>query len=129
MKIIPVAISVALALVPALARADGSAVTIVTSQFCDHVDHGKPVGDAKSISDAHKAIYWLDMANGGDATQVTLVWKVEGKEIQRQSLDVGQSPHWHTWGGRPLASGASGKIDVEVLDAAGNSLKQDSISL
>jgi hypothetical protein len=129
MKTLPIVVSVALAFVPALAHADGSAVSVVTSQFCDHVDHGKPVGDAKSIADAHKAIYWLDMANTGDATQVTLVWKIDGKEIQRQSLDVGQSGHWHTWGGRPLLSGATGKVDVEVLDAAGNSLKQDSLAL
>jgi hypothetical protein len=46
--------------------------------------------------------------------------------VQRQSLDVGRSPHWHTWGIRPL--GGAHKVDVEVLDASGHSLKTDSLS-
>jgi hypothetical protein len=122
----PMMVSLA-ALVPSLAHADGAAVSCVAGQFGDHIDHGKAVGDAKSIADAKKVVYWVDMANTGEATQVTLVWKIDGKEIQRQSLDIGQSPHWHTWGTRPLAGGS--KIEVQVLDASGTSLKEDALSL
>jgi hypothetical protein len=71
-------------------------------------------------------VYAVDIANPGEATQVTLVWTLDGHEVQRQSLDVGHSGRWHTWGIRPL--GNAKKIDVEVLDASGRSLKTDSVS-
>jgi hypothetical protein len=108
------------------ARADGGAVTCADGRFGDHVESGHAVGDAASIFAARKAVYSVDIANTGEATTVTLVWTVDGKEVQRQSLDVGRAPHWHTWGMRPLAGGQ--KVDVEVLDAAGASLKKDSIA-
>jgi hypothetical protein len=119
-----VAPAVMLATSPAFA--DPGSVACADGKFGDHIEEGRPVGDAASIFLAKKAVYWVDVANQGAATQVTLVWSVDGKEVQRQSLDVGQSPHWHTWGIRPLQSAT--KIDVEVLDAAGTSLKKDSIS-
>jgi hypothetical protein len=86
-----------LALTPSLAHAEGGAVSVADAKFADHIESGQPAGDAKGIAAAHKAIYWIDAANTGDATQVTLVWTVDGKEVQRQSLDIGQSPHWRTW--------------------------------
>ena len=126
---VPMLVSVAaLVMAPSLAHAEGGAVTCVAGQFGDHIDHGKAVGDAKSIADARKVVYWVDVANTGEATQVTLVWRIDGKEIQRQSLDIGQSPHWHSWGTRPLG-GAGGKIEVQVLDASGASLKEDALTL
>jgi hypothetical protein len=116
----------ALILLPTVAYADGGTVTCVEGKFGDHVEEGRPVGDSGSVFTAKKAVYWVDMANDGEASQVTLVWSVDGKEVQRQSLDVGRSPHWHTWGSRPLGEGK--KVDVQVLDAAGKVLKEDSVS-
>jgi hypothetical protein len=107
---------------------DAAAISVVDAKFADHVEAGKPAGDAKSIATAHKAIYWVDAANAGEAAQLTLVWKIDDKEVQRQSLDVGRSPHWHTWGSRPLPAGAK-TVSVQVLDAAGKSLKEDAITL
>jgi hypothetical protein len=117
----------ALVLIPALALADDASMTVVDGKFGDHIEQGRPAGDAKGIADAHKAIYWVDVANTGDATQVTLVWTIDGKEVQHQSLDVGHSPHWRTWGSRPVAG--AHKIDVQVLDVSGKSLKEDSVTL
>jgi hypothetical protein len=116
-----------LLLLPTLAYADGGTVVCVDGKFGDHVEQGRPVGDAGSVFSAKKAVYWVDVANDGDATQVTLVWSIDGKEVQRQSLDVGRSPHWHTWGMRPLG-GEAKKIDVQVLDAAGKVLKEDMLA-
>jgi hypothetical protein len=117
----------ALALLPSPARADDAAVSVADGKFADHIEGGQPAGDAKGIAAAHKAIYWVDVANSGDATQVTVVWTVDGKEVQRQSLDVGHSPHWRTWGSRPIGNAKT--VAVQVLDSAGKSLKEDSITL
>jgi hypothetical protein len=113
-------------LVPAVALADGD-VSCVSGQFSAAVDHGKPQGGADEIATAKRATYFVDVANPGAPTQVTLVWSLDGKEVQRQSLEVGTSPHWHTWGSRPL--GNAKDIQVELLDASGGSLKTDSMSL
>lgn len=113
-------------LIPAAALAAGD-VSCVSGQFAASVESGKPTGDASAIASQHKATYFLDISNPGAPTQVTLVWKLDGKETQRQSLDVGTSSHWHTWASRPL--GRATHVDVEVLDLSGASLKTDSLTL
>ncbi len=122
----PVTLSLAATASADTAPADAPAVACVSGQFADHVEAGHPAGDVASIFAAKKAVYFVDVSNPGEATQVTLVWTLDDHEVQRQSLDVGRSPHWHTWGSRPL--GDAHKVDVEVLDAAGHSLKKDSIT-
>jgi len=104
-----------------------STVACIDGRFGDHVEKGRAEGDAKSIVSANKAVYSVDVANKGEPTQVTLVWSVDGKEIQRQSLDVGRAPHCHTWGWRP--AGHAKSIEVRVLDADGNELRKDAIAL
>ncbi|HEX7665700.1 MAG TPA: hypothetical protein VF407_14335 [Polyangiaceae bacterium] len=116
----------ALSLVPAAALAAND-VSCVSGQFAGSIEGGKPQGDASAIASAHKATYFVDVSNPGAPTQVTLVWKLDGKEVQRQSLDVGTSSHWHTWGSRPIGNAQT--IDVELLDPSGASLKTDSLSL
>ncbi len=114
------------ALASTAARADDApSVACVAGEFGDHVDQGRASGDSAAIFAAKKAVYWLDVANAGEPTQVTLVWTLDGREVQRQSLDVGRSGHWHTWGMRPL--GDAKRVEVTVLDAAGHTLKTDSI--
>jgi hypothetical protein len=127
----PLVATAALALVvfPASALADSaspSAVACVSGAFGDHVEGGRVSGDESAVFAAKRAVYWIDVANTGEPTQVTLVWTLDGKEVQRQSLEVGHSRHWHTWGMRPL--GDAKKVDVEVLDAAGAPLKTDSLT-
>lgn len=115
-----------LSLIPAVALAQGD-VSCVAGQFAEQVEHGKPEGGAPEIVAARRATYFVDVANPGAPTQVTLVWSLDGKEVQRQSLDVGSAPHWHTWGSRP--TGNAKAIQVELLDASGASLKTDALSL
>jgi hypothetical protein len=115
-----------LSIAPSFARADDTAA-VSDGKFADHLESGQRAGDAKGIAAAHNAIYWVDVANSGDATQLTLVWTLDGKKVQRQSLDVGHSPHWRTWDSRPIGSAKT--VAVQVLDSAGKSLKEDSVSL
>jgi hypothetical protein len=125
-RVIPsVLVAAVLVAMPALAQPSGSAVECVDGKFGDHIEDGHVVGDAGSVFAARKAVYWVDVRNPGEPTEVTLVWTIDGKEIQRQSLEVGRSPHWHTWGMRPFGGG--GTVEVEVLDASGASLRKDSI--
>jgi hypothetical protein len=106
--------------------ASDAVLSCLDGKFADHIEQGQPAGDPKGIPAARKAIYWLDLANRGRPTQVTLVWTIDGKEVQRQTLDVGHAPHWRTWGVHKV-SGAH-EIEVRVLDATGRSLKEDSVT-
>ena len=120
----------ALALALSVERPAGAEATTTecsNGHFADHLDAGKPVGDAASIGAAKKALYWVDVANTGAPTQVTLVWSLDGQEVQRQLLDVGTSGHWHTWGSRPL--GKASTVAVKVLRADGTTMKEDSLTV
>ncbi len=120
------ALATVLAFAPA-ARAEEAGASCTNAQFADHLEAGKPVGDASSIEAAKKAVYWVDVANGGAPTQVTLVWSLDGQEVQRQLLDVGTSAHWHTWGTRPV--GKASQVSVKLLRADGTTMKEDSLTL
>ena len=109
------------------AAADDTALECSNGHFADHVEAGKPVGDAASIAAARTAVYWVDVANTGAPTQVTLVWSLDGQEVQRQLLDVGTSAHWHTWGRRPL--GHASDVAVKVLRADGTTMKDDTLAI
>jgi hypothetical protein len=100
---------------------------VVASQFTDRVEKSNPVGDLSTLATVPKATYWMDVANPGEATQLTLVWKHDGQEVTRQSLDVGRAPHWRTWGSHPRRG--AHLIEVLVLDGAGNTLKTDSATI
>jgi hypothetical protein len=102
-------------------------LTVLAGQFTDHVEKSNPVGDSSALTSVPKATYWMDVANPGDPTQLTLVWKHDGEEVARQSLDVGKAPHWRTWGSHPRRS--AHVIEVLVLDGAGNTLKTDSATI
>lgn len=97
-------------------------VEVTAAQFADAVESGKPVGDAKAGA---RLTYWLQVKNGASATSLTLVWSLDGKEAARQTLDVGTSSRWRTWG--HMVPRDAKRIEVEILDAAGNSLKKDSL--
>ncbi len=43
------------------------------------------------------------------------------------ATEIGRAPHWRTWGSHPL--GGAHKIDVQVLDASGKSLKEETLAL
>ncbi len=108
-------------LLTATALADG--ITIRRGQFTDRVERGAPVTAAAELPATGRLVYWVEAANAGDAGQVTLVWRVGGREVSRQSLDVGRGSRWRTWG--MLLRRRAGNVEVQVLDAAGQVIHSD----
>jgi hypothetical protein len=117
--------SLSLAL-PALAEDATATVSVVRGQFTDKIDNRLPQGDASALIQGKTATYWVEFNNPGEATEVTLVWKLDGHEATRQSLEVGRSAHWRTWG--MCGTQKAHSIEVEVLDKQGHTLKTDSAS-
>ena len=118
------AIVLGFVLIASVAHAqDDAPISVVSSQFTDKVEAGKPVGDASAIGAT--ATYFVVAQNAKEATQITLVWKLDDKEAVRQTLDVGTSPRWRTWGSCPTKKAHA--IEVDVLDANGAVIKTDKL--
>jgi hypothetical protein len=115
------------AFAPSVAHADTTGdVEIVRAQFTDKVESSNPVAGADQLTQATRVTYWVAVKNQKEATTITLVWKLDGQEAGRQSLDVGTSPSWKTWGTH--ARGSAKSIEVDVLDKSGNQIKTDTLS-
>ncbi|MFO0560565.1 MAG: DUF2914 domain-containing protein [Polyangiales bacterium] len=112
----------ALTLIPATALAE---VTFVRGQFTDRVDRGQPAGDAAAARSSGRITYWFVINNGGAATQVTVVWRINGNVARRQALDIGHTPRWRTWASH--RAGRTSQVSVEILDAEGHSLHTETL--
>ncbi|MBK6534913.1 MAG: DUF2914 domain-containing protein [Deltaproteobacteria bacterium] len=121
MKLSTMSLVSAVLLCSATAWSDG--VSVVRGQFTDHVVGGRPQGDAASAAASREVVYWMEVANAGAPAAVTVVWRVGGREVLRQSLDVGRAPRWRTWA--TLRRNGARAVEVQVLDAAGASLHTD----
>ncbi len=101
-------------------------VEVVRSQFTDKVEQSNPVAGSDQLASATRVTYWVSVKNTKEPTTITLVWKLDGKESGRQTLDVGISPSWKTWGTHARLGAKS--IEVDVLDKSGNEIKTDTLS-
>lgn len=100
---------------------------IVSGQFAASVTAGRPEGDTAAIAAARNATYYVVVANGGEPTTITWVWKLDGREVGRQTMDIGRAPRWRTWATHRTRGAHS--ITVDILDAAGAQLHTDTATL
>ena len=96
------------------------------SQFTDKIEQSNPVAAQDALAAATSVTYWVSVKNQKQPTTITLVWKLDGKEAGRQSLDIGTSPSWKTWGAHARLGAKN--IEVDVLDAGGNTVKTDTLA-
>jgi hypothetical protein len=127
MRIISFVSITAITLATAIAQADTGDVAVVRSQFTDKVEQSNPVAGSDQLAQATHVTYWVAVNNPKEATTITLVWKLDGHEAGRQTLDVGTSPSWKTWGSH--ARFGSKSIEVDVLDKSGTTIKTDTLSI
>ncbi|MBL8603516.1 MAG: DUF2914 domain-containing protein [Myxococcales bacterium] len=102
-----------------------AALTWRRGQFTDRVERGQPVGDAAAALRGPNATYWMEIGNDGAPENVTLVWRVDGREVRRQSLEIGRAPRWRTWGFARVRGGRA--VEVTVLDASGATLHTEQL--
>lgn len=100
---------------------DSATVSVVEARFVDQVDRNVPAGDG--TADPRRATYWMRLRNRGPASEVVVVWTVDGREVQRQRVLVGVSPSYRTWAARPVRGAAH--VSVRVLDGSGAVLHED----
>ena len=110
--------------VASAARAD---VGVVRAQFTDRVERGAPVAAQASLGRATSLTYWVEVRNTDAPTAVTLVWRLDGREVARQTLEVGRAPRWRSWGSWRTRGARA--VEVQVIDARGATLRTDQIAL
>ena len=127
MRTLPILFSLIAVSFTTLAHADTTAsVEVVRSQFTDKVEQSNPVAAQDQLAQASRVTYWVSVKNAKEPTTITLVWKLDGHEAGRQTLDVGISPAWKTWGTHATLGAKS--IEVDVLDKSGATVKTDTLS-
>lgn len=93
---------------------------VLELKACEGVEGREPVGCGERFTAQEDRVWvWTSVANQGEPTTVEMVWKKDGQERQRMSLEVGRSPGWRTWGYHTMRRGDVGAWTVEVLDAQG----------
>ena len=73
---------------------------------------------------------WASVRNQhSEPTELTVVWRYNGKELTRQTMDVGVSRRWRSWARRRINPKRSGEWSCEILDAQGESPGKSVVTL
>lgn len=102
-------------------------VGVVRGQFTDRVERGQPVAARDALGRGTNLTYWVEVRNTDAPTAVTLVWRLDGREVARQTLEVGRAPRWRTWGSWRTRGARA--VEVQVIDVRGATLHTDQIAL
>lgn len=101
-----------------------SELEIVDDAVATGVVKREPVGVSAHFGDDEGMLWaWVQVRNLKAPSQVTMVWRHEGKVRSRVTLDVGVSPRWRTWSRKSVGAKDHGEWTVEVLSPAGETLR------
>ena len=92
---------------------DSSGLAINEAKAAKGVEERQPVEPGASFSVGDKVWLWMSVANSGDETQVTLVWKKDDKKVWETNLNVGRSTQWKTWARKTMRSAGSYSVDIQ----------------
>ncbi|MEO1273560.1 MAG: DUF2914 domain-containing protein [Myxococcota bacterium] len=106
-----------------LAERDKDTLAVVDMAIGTDIDERQPVGVADHFrADVGKLACWLKIRNDGDPTDITVVWRFDDSEVQRQTVSVGKSRRWRSWTRQRIWGKFSGSWSCEVLTEEGVSL-------
>ena len=94
-------------------------MSINTAVIALSVEKRVPVDAAERFTVGQKVWAWVSVKNLGEASNLTMLWKHDGKVKSRVTLEVGTSKRWRTWSRRTMRAKDTGAWTVEVLDASG----------
>jgi hypothetical protein len=58
-----------------------------------------------------------------------MIWRKQGVETFRYSLDIGKSPSWRTWSKKTVAAGDAAPWSVQVVSTSGEVLAERSFTI
>ena len=89
------------------------------------IEERTPKGIAKHFDlDVGTVFAFVEVANPGDPTALTMVWKKDGVEKSRIDLTLGHGKGWRTWSKKRIGKKDAGEWTVDVLLDNGVALKR-----
>ncbi len=100
-----------------------SNLEVVDNAMATAIKDREPVGVADHFTTDDKVLWaWIKVKNHKDPSQITMVWRHEGKERSRITLDVGTSPRWRTWSRKSIGKNDTGKWTLHIYAPNGDTL-------
>ena len=72
---------------------------------------------------------WAKIKNDGDPQPIDMVWRKQGVETFRYSLDVGKSPSWRTWSRKNVSKNDAAPWSVQLVARSGEVLAERSFTI
>ncbi len=72
---------------------------------------------------------WVKIKNDGSPRQIDMIWRKQGVETFRYSLDIGKSPSWRTWSKKTVAKTDSAPWSVQIVSKSGEVLAERSFTI
>ena len=96
---------------------------LVDLAIATEVKRREPLGVGDHFADVPRMFHcFCVFENRQQATNVTHVWKRDGRVVSRVELEVGKSPKWRTWSRQRLQPTWAGKWTCEVQTMTGRML-------
>ncbi len=87
------------------------------------IENREPVNVMELVPSTTEKVYcFIEARNIQDDTNITVVWSLNGKEVNRVSLPLKKGFRWRTYAEKNLR-GMKGEWKVEILDSAGTAIK------
>jgi hypothetical protein len=109
---------------PTASPSEGTpAFSIARLLMCARLENREPVGIADNFPEsAGKVFCFIEARDIAADTTLTVVWKHDGKEVNRTDLNLKQGARWRTNAVKTI-SGMTGDWEVSVLNADGNTVQ------
>lgn len=106
----------------------GQAADVARAQFTSEVRNREPVDEVSNFEAQSDPLYFFTEVKNAEGQTITHRWLHNGEVMAEVPLDVG-SDSWRTWSSKELMPSWEGEWTVEVVDANGNVLEQQRVSV
>lgn len=98
------------------------------AQFTSNVENREPVDEVSEFQAGDETLYFFTEIKNGAGQTITHRWTRDGEVVAEVPLEVG-SDSWRTWSSKELMPDWEGDWTVEVVDASGNTIAEESITI
>jgi len=101
---------------------------VARAQFTNEVRDREPVDEVENVAVSEAPVYFFTEVENAEGQTITHRWKREGEVMAEVPLEVG-SDKWRTWSSKELTPELEGEWTVEVVDAQGNTITEESVTV
>lgn len=121
----PVASDAAVATLPSTEAPSVATGRVARSAFTIGVENHEPVDNILSLANDRDRVFYFTELRGMNGQVATHRWTYNGEIMAEVQFQVA-GPRWRVWSSKNLQPGWTGEWRVEVLNAQGDVLTQDS---